>query len=374
MKIIMIGTVAASFYGFRAELIRALIKNGHQVYAYTTDYKEEDLVKITQLGANPIPYKLSRGGLNPLQDIYSTISLAKSIKAIEPDVVFSYFSKPVIFGTLAAKLAKTPKVIGMLEGLGYVFTDQPKGIDAKTSIIKILQVILYKISLPRLDTFILLNNDDPIDLLERYNIKVKNIEILGGIGLDLKKYPLAPIPDSPFNFIFIARLLKEKGIFEFIEAAKKVKKQYPNTKFTVLGAIDTENPGALKQYELDNLIELNLIEYPGHVDNIQSWIANSHVFVLPSYREGLPRSTQEAMSMGRPIITTDVPGCRETVINGLNGFLIEKWNPTAIEERMIYFIENPDQIEKMGLKSYEMAQEKFDAEKTNKKLLKILGL
>uniref|UniRef100_A5WBZ8 Glycosyl transferase, group 1 n=1 Tax=Psychrobacter sp. (strain PRwf-1) TaxID=349106 RepID=A5WBZ8_PSYWF len=374
MKIIIIGTVAASFYGFRAELIRTLIKNRHQVYAYTTDYREEDLVKIKQLGANPIPYKLSRGGLNPFKDIYSTLLLAKSIKTIEPDVVFSYFSKPVIFGTLAAKLAKTPKVIGMLEGLGYVFTDQPQGIDIKTSIIKKLQVTLYRISLPRLDTFILLNHDDPIDLLDKYNIKINNIEVLGGIGLDLKKYPLTPIPKLPVNFIFIARLLKEKGIFEFIEAAKKVKQQYPSTKFTVLGAIDWENPGALKQYELDKLIELNLVEYPGHVDNIQSWIASSHVFVLPSYREGLPRSTQEAMAMGRPVITTDVPGCRETAVNGLNGFIVERWNSKALEEKMIYFIENPDQIEKMGLESYKMAQKKFDAEKTNQKLLKILGL
>lgn len=374
MKIIIIGTVAASFYGFRAELIRTLIKNGHQVYAYTTDFEKGDLIKIKELGATPISYKLSRSGLNPFKDIYSTISLARSIKSIKPDIVFSYFSKPVIFGTLAAKLVKVPKTIGMLEGLGYVFTDQPEGIGPKTSIIKILQVVLYKISLPKLDTFILLNHDDPVDLLERYNIKIKNIEILGGIGLDLEKYPLTSIPEPPINFIFIARLLKEKGIFEFIEAAKHVKKRYPSTKFTVLGAIDSENPGALKQFELEELIDLNLIDYPGHVDNIQYWIANSHVFVLPSYREGLPRSTQEAMAMGRPVITTDVPGCRETVVNGLNGFIVDKWSSEAIAEKMIFFIKNIEQIEKMGLESYKIAQEKFDAEKTNQKLLNILGL
>ena len=376
LRIILIGTAASSFYGFRADLIRTLIKKGHQVYAFTSEYTAEDLKRIEKLGATPITYTLNRGGLNPLADIIATYQLSKKIKAISPDLVFSYFSKPVIFGTLAAKLAKVPRVIGMLEGLGYTFTEQPEGLSKKIQLIKKIQIFLYKIALPQLDQLIFLNPDDPKDLLEKYAINVKKVEVLGGIGLNLQEYPYQPIINihQPINFLFIGRLLKEKGIHDFLNAAKIVKEKYPETQFTVLGAIDPHNLGALTQSELDRLISSNIIHYPGHVDNVKDWIANCHVFVLPSYREGVPRSTQEAMAIGRAVITTDVPGCRETVEHGVNGFLVPKWNPAALAEKMIYFIEQPEQIEKMGYESYKIAQDKFDAEKVNQRLLNILGL
>lgn len=375
-KIILIGTVASSFYGFRADLIRTFLKKGHQVYAFTSEYTAEDLKKIEKLGATPITYTLNRGGLNPLADIIATYQLSKKIKAINPDLVFSYFSKPVIFGTLAAKLAKAPRVVGMLEGLGYTFTEQPEGLGKKTQLIKKIQVFLYKIALPQLDQLIFLNPDDPKDLLEKYAINVKKVEVLGGIGLNLQDYPYQPLSNIhlPLKFLFIGRLLKEKGIHEFVQAAKLVKKIYPDTEFTVLGAIDHHNLGALQQTELNALISSNIIQYPGHVSNIKDWIADNHVFVLPSYREGVPRSTQEAMAIGRAVITTDVPGCRETVVDGLNGFLVPKWDPEALAKKMIYFIEHPEQARLMGAESYKIAVEKFDAEKVNQRLVNILGL
>ena len=376
MKVVIIGTVASSFYGFRADLIHKFLEQGYQVYAFTSEYSMYDLEKIQNLGAIPVTYELNRGGLNPLSDIVATYKLSKKIREIKPDLVFSYFSKPVIFGTIAAKLAKVPKIIGMLEGLGYTFTQQPEGFSQKTQIIKKIQILLYKFALPQLNKLIFLNPDDLTDLLEQHAIKVKNVQVLGGIGLNLQEYPYQAIPDinQPIEFLFIGRLLKEKGIHDYLAAAKIVKDKYPETQFTVLGAIDPHNLGALKQSELEELIASNIINYPGHVNNVKDWIANSHVFVLPSYREGVPRSTQEAMAIGRPIITTDVPGCRETVVNGVNGFLVPKWNPEALAEKMIYFIEHPDQIEKMGYESYKMAMDKFDAEKVNQRLMNILDL
>lgn len=376
IKVLIIGTVATSFYGFRADLIRTLLKKGYQVYAFTCEYTVEDLRKIEDLGATPVTYTSNRGGLNPLADIMSTYKLAKKIQKIKPDLVFSYFSKPVIFGTIAAKLAKVPKVMGMLEGLGYTFTEQPEGLSKKIKFIKKVQVLLYKIALPQLDKLIFLNSDDPKDLLEQHLIKVKNVEVLGGIGLNLKDYPYQPLTNiqQPLNFLFIGRLLKEKGIHDFLTAAKIVKEKYPETLFTVLGAIDPYNLGALQQTELNDLISSNIIHYPGHVNNVKDWIADSHVFVLPSYREGVPRSTQEAMAIGRAIITTDVPGCRETVVDGINGFLVPRWNADVLAEKMIYFIENPEQICIMGNESHKIAVEKFDADKVNRRLIQILGL
>lgn len=374
--IVFIGTIASSIYDFRADLIRSLLKQGHRIYAFTSQYTVEDINKIEQLGAIPVTYTLNRGGLNPLADIVATYQLLKKIKHINPDVVFSYFAKPVIFGTLAAKLAKVPRVIGMLEGLGYTFTEQPEGLSHKTKFIRYIQVFLYKMALPMLDQLIFLNPDDPKDLLETYSIKVKKVVILGGIGLNLQEYPYQPVDDIslPIKFLFIGRLLKEKGIHEFVQAAKLVKKQYPKTQFTILGQIDTFNIGALQQAELDDLIASCVVEYRGQVNNVKDWITNSHVFVLPSYREGVPRSTQEAMAIGRAIITTDVPGCRETVIQNRNGFIIPRWDSKTLAEYMVYFIENPKQIRFMGDESHKIAIDKFDVEKVNQRLQNILGV
>lgn len=376
MKIAFISTVASSIVGFRQPLIAELQKQGHIIYAFVSEYTQAELDKIQTMGVTVIPYQLNRGGLNPIADIVATYKLAQQIKQIQPDLVFSYFSKPVIFGTLAAKIAKVPKIFAMLEGLGYTFTEQPDGMTAKTKIIRSIQVLLYRISLPLVDKLIFLNPDDPKDLLEKYRIQVKKTEVLGGIGLNLEDYPYIPILNSKnIRFIFIARLLKEKGIHQYLAAAKIVKEKYPNSIFTVLGAIDNHSLGALTKTELDTYIQSKLIEYPGHVSNVTEWICKSDVFVLPSYyREGVPRSTQEAMAVGRAIITTDVPGCRETVEEGVNGFLVPAWDSETLAEKMIYFIENPEQIVAMGNESYRIATEKFDVDKVNQSLIKILEI
>lgn len=375
-KIIIIGTIASSLYTFRKDLILSLIDKGYTVHAFTSDSDETELAKIAQLGAIPTHYELSRGGLNPYEDLSNTIGLYQKIKKIQPNIVLNYFIKPVIYGTLAAKLAKVPKKIAMIEGLGFAFTEQPEGYSKKAKIVQRVQVALFKLALPLADKIVFLNPDDVKDLLYTHSIPVRNYEVLGGIGLKLADYPYQPVnpKNGKINFLFIGRLLKEKGIFDFIEAAKIVKQQYPKAKFTVLGNIDADNPGALHSEQVQELVATGLIDYPGQVPNVVDWITNSDVFVLPSYREGVPRSTQEAMAVGRAIITTDVPGCRETVVDGINGFLVPKWNPQALAEKMIYFIENPEQIQVMGEQSYKIAQEKFDAHKVNERLLKILGV
>ena len=373
-KIALIGTTGASFYGFRADLIKQLVLEGHLVYALTSEYTDQCLEKIRQLGAEPVTYQLSRGGLNPFSDIASYLQLKRILKKLKPDIVFSYFAKPVIYGSIAAKAAKVPFVIGMLEGLGYTFTEQPEGQSIKTKLIKSVQVMLYRFAFPCLDKMIFLNPDDQQDLMGVHGLQVPEVHILGGIGLHLEQYSYAEPSVDPVKFLFIGRLLKEKGVFELIEAMRLVKVKYPQAKLTILAAIDHQNMGALKQETLDQLITENLFEYPGFVTNVQDWITESSVFILPSYREGVPRSTQEAMAIGRPIITTDVPGCRETVIDGINGFLVAKWDPEALAEKMCYFIENTEQVNIMGLESYKIAQEKFDVNKANKKLFEIMGL
>lgn len=373
-KIIIIGTTASNLFIFRKDFIVACIKKKMHVVAFVSEYTDEWIEKLSELGAEVVTYNLSRGGLNPLADIQSTIQLIYQIKKIGPDLVLSYSAKPVIYGTLAAKAAKVPDIVGMLEGLGYTFTDQPEGQTFKTKLVRNIQVLLYRIAFKFMDKIIFLNGDDKKDLMDAYSLKVPEVHILGGIGLNFVNYQYSQPPIHPVKFLFIGRLLKEKGVFELIEAMRIVKSKYPNAHFTVLGAIDHENLGALKQETLDQLVQENLFEYPGYVVNVPDWITNTSVFVLPSYREGVPRSTQEAMAIGRPVITTDVPGCRDTVVDGVNGFLVPKWNADILAEKMCFFIENPEQINIMGRESYKIACEKFDVHAVNKKLFEILGI
>ncbi|OYQ74959.1 glycosyltransferase family 4 protein [Wohlfahrtiimonas chitiniclastica] len=370
----IIGTKALDFRTFRGDLIRMLVKQGVKVYALTCEYTQYDLDAITELGAIPMTYQMSRGGLNPFADLIALYKLHRQIKSLQPDVVLSFCAKPVVYGSLAAKWAKVPRVVGMLEGLGYAFTEQPEGLSAKAKIIRAIQIKLYQLALPKLDQLVLLNPDDQKDLIDAHHISVKALTILGGIGINLEKFPYSPAPTDPVRFIFIGRLLKEKGIFDYIAAMRLVKMRQPNAQFVILGGIDAQNKGGISQEVLDDLIQEGLFEYPGFVNNVSEWVRESSVFVLPSYREGVPCSTQEAMAIGRPVITTDVPGCRETVINDVNGFLVPKWNPEALAEKMLYFIEHPEKINEMGQASRKMAEEKFDAKKVNAKLCKLLGI
>ena len=377
-NIFIIGTTASNLFLFRKDFILSCIQNGHKVFALVSEYDDYWLDKIKNLGAEVITYKLSRSGLNPFNDIKSMLELKAYINLYKPDIVFSFFTKPVIYGSLAAKFAKAPNIIGMIEGLGSPFTEHPHGQSLKMKLVRFIQVSLYRIVFPFLDKIIFLNKDDPIDLIKKNKIfhKKDAIQVLGPIGLDLKDYPYKAWDSSnQISFIFVARLLAEKGIYEYLEAAKIVKSKYPNAYFKVIGGLDLENPYGLSKQELDDVVSTGIIEYPGFVNNVAEEIQNSAVFVLPSYyREGVPRSTQEAMAIGRPVITTDVPGCRETVVDGVNGFLIPKWDIRALADKMIYFIEHPEKINEMGKESYKIAQEKFDAEKVNIKLLKIMNI
>lgn len=377
-NIFIIGTTASNLFLFRKDFILSCIQNGHKVFALVSEYDDYWLDKIKNLGADVITYKLSRSGLNPFNDIKSMLELKAYINLYKPDIVFSFFTKPVIYGTLAAKLSKVSKIIGMIEGLGSPFTMHPNGQTFKMKMIKFLQITLYRLVFPFIDKIIFLNEDDPIDLISKNNIHTKSnaVSVLGAIGLKLEDYPYKKWDETQgISFIFIARLLAEKGIYDYIEAARLVKNKYPNIKFKVIGGLDEENPYGLSKDQLDNLIFENIIEYPGFVNNVPEYIASSAVFVLPSYyREGVPRSTQEAMAIGRPVITTDVPGCRDTVVDGVNGFLVPKWDVKALVEKMCYFIEHPEQVNVMGLESFKIAQDKFNADNVNIKLLEIIGI
>ena len=373
-RVALIGNVASMMVNFRGYLIKDLSDRGVRVFCFCVDYDEESRAKIRVLGGEPVDFSLNSKGLNPFLDFFATFDLYKKLKSEKFDVVMPYFVKPVLFGGLAAKLAGVPRVVGMIEGLGNAFVEYDE-FSLKRSLIKWMQILLYKVLLRNLDCLLLLNESDKLDLIDKYKIKVKKVVVLGGIGVDLNEFSYVAdlsIKAKSVGFIFVARLLREKGIFEFLEAAKQIKGEGFDAEFVVLGGFD-ESVFALSREDMDGYTRSGIVKYPGFVNNVKEWVSGSSVFVLPSfYREGVPRSTQEAMALGKPVITTNVPGCRDTVEDGVNGFLIPPKDVSSLVVAMKRFLENPELIDVMGLASRSMAVSKFDVDAVNERIISIL--
>ena len=363
-RIAIVGTLAETMLGFRGELIKDLVKQGHEVFAFATDYTEQSSHQIREIGATPVAYRMGQFSLNPFAELASGYQLYRLFRAHRIDLSYCYFSKPAIYGTVAAYLAKVPTRVAKIEGLGRVFTVGPNGQSWKKKVVAWVMKCLFRMSLPLANHIIVLNEDDKRSLLS-FGVRKPEPVVINGIGVDLDRYCYTPPSTDPIRFIFVGRLLKEKGIEYFIEAAKAIKPLYPNTEFIIVGAVDN-NRGAITRPQLEQLVEDGIITYPGPVKDVRPWLARSSVFVLPSYyREGVPRSTQEALAMGRPVITTNMPGCKATVIDESNGFLVDPHDVSSLVQFMIKFIENPSLLEPMGINSWRLAKEKYDVKSVN---------
>ena len=371
MRCAFITSQAFSLHNFRGPLIRDLVAGGSTVFALAPDFNDESRAEVTALGAVPVDYHMSRTGMNPWHDGHALLGLVLLLRRLKPDVMLAYFIKPVIYGTLAAWLAGVPRRVAMIEGLGYVFSLAIGRITLRRRVLKSLVSQLYRFSLSKAHQVILLNRDDMAELVDARLVDQAKAINLGGIGVDLAEWPLVHTPTQPVTFLLAARLLREKGIVEYANAARQVKRLYPAVRFILLGGLDT-NPGGLSDDEIRAWVTAGVLEWPGHV-SVKPWLAQASVYVLPSYyREGLPRSTQEAMAMGRPVITTDAPGCRETVRDGVNGYLVPVNDVPALVVAMLRFVEESSIIEPMGRESRKMAEENFDVRKINMRLIKIL--
>lgn len=369
-KLALITSHAPSLVHFRPPLISKLQAQGIQVLALAPNFDECSRAAIQALGATPIDCPMARTGMNPLRDAVNTWRTARLLRRLRPDASVGYFIKPVIFGTLAAWWAGVPRRFAMIEGLGFVFTDTGAKRSLKRRLLRRLVLWLYRLGLSRAERVIFLNPDDRDELVAAGVLPFHKAFLLGGIGVDLAQWaPAAPVAD-PVTFLLVARLLREKGIEQYAAAARIVKQQYPLARFVLLGGLD-DNPGSVTQAEVQAWVAEGILEWHGHVP-VQPWIAQTSVYVLPSYREGVPVSTQEAMAMGRPVITTDVPGCRETVVDGVNGFLVPVRNAAALAEKMCTFIQQPELIASMGQASRRLAEERFDVHKVNQRLLDVL--
>lgn len=371
LTIALISSHAPSLDYFRGPLISALRDRGFRVLALAPNYDAPVRAAVEKWGGVPIDCAISRTGMNPLRDIFNAWKLSRQLRRLAPDVTLGYFIKPVIFGTLAAWWAGIPARFAMVEGLGFVFTSTSGTLPFKRRVLKRVVTELYRVAFSRARRVFFLNPDDISELVAARLLSVEKAFCLGGIGVDLGAWHVTPPITEPITFLLVARLLREKGIAEYAAAARIVKKQYPRARFVLLGAVD-DNPGAITTADVNGWVAEGLLEWHGHVA-VRPWLAQTSVYVLPSYREGVPVSTQEALAMGRPVITTDVPGCRETVIDGINGFLVPARDAEALARKMFVFLEQPELIPLMGRASRELAEERFDVHKINQRLIGILS-
>lgn len=368
-RVLIVAHYARTLVNFRGELIQEMINRGHEVIALgpEDDYQE----KVRELGAEYVSYPLQRTGLNPWRDLTTLRHLVGLMKRYRPDLVFSYAVKPVIYGSLAARRAGVKRVYSLFTGLGFAFTAATG--NRKQRLVQALVQFLFRIAL-RNNRGLFFQNPDDRDLLQRLGLVSPGQAVLvNGSGVNLAKYAAGPPPDQRVIFLLIARLLQDKGIREFVEAARRVKSKYPDAGFNVVGPFDS-NPSAINEQEMDRWVKEGVITYQGEVEDVRPFIEQSSVYVLPSYREGTPRTILEAMAMGRPIITTDAPGCRETVQPGVNGFLVPVKDSQALAKAMQRFVEDPDLIRAMGKRSRHMAEDKYDVFKVNEVMLRTMGL
>jgi glycosyltransferase involved in cell wall biosynthesis len=369
--ITIVSSQAFSQINFRGPLIKRLVQSGNQVYTLAPDFDDTLRRQINELGATPVDFSMSRTGMSPLLDIADTIRLAVLLRQLKPSITLAYFIKPVIFATLAAWFVGVPRRVALIAGLGYVFTPGNRYFSFKRRLLRSVVSILYRIALRRAHAVIFQNSDDIEEFTKKKIVSASKVIRIGGTGVDLDQWPFSSPVLEPVTFLLAARLLQEKGITEYAEAARLVKQRHNTTRFILLGGLDS-NPGGLSEEQVHAWVEQEILEWPGHVD-VKPWLAQASVFVLPSsYREGVPRSTQEAMAMGRPVITTDVPGCRETVEEGVNGFFVPCRNSEALAQAMLRFITEPELIRTMGLASRSLAEQRFDVEVINTQMIDCL--
>jgi len=372
-KIFVLASFAESLSNFRGKLLAALAEAGVEVHAAAPDLSVDATTTraLTRLGSRCHDVPLTRTGLSPLQDSGTLFALVRLLRQVRPTHFFCYTIKPLIYGTLAAWLVGVPQRTALITGLGYAFNAEAKGLH---SVLQRLLRLMYKVALSRATRVVFQNPDDLALFIQLGLVEQDKTALVSGSGISLDEFCQQPLPSVvQCHFLLIARLLRDKGIYEYIEAARLVKARYPHAVFHMVGWIDS-NPSAIRENDLKSWIAEGLIHFHGRLDDVRERLSASHVYVLPSYREGTPRTVLEAMATGRAVVTTDAPGCRETVVNGDNGFLVPVADVEALATAMAHFLDDPKLIARMGQRGREIAEEKYDVNKVNAQMLKYMGV
>ena len=367
-RIAVLSSHTPSLFWFRMDMMKSFIQLGYEVYALGNEAESLWKDKFIEQGIQYFCINVERNGTNPIRDIETLFSVKKCLKKIKPEKVFTYQAKTIIYGTIAANLIGITEVYPLIAGMGSAF--MAKGLKAR--LVKAILKMEYRISLRKCPAVFFQNMDDVELYRKERMVTGQNIVMLHGSGVNTDYFSVQSFPKE-FGFICISRLIRDKGVFEYLEACRKVKYEFPEVRCILVGPFDS-NPTAIKQEELQKYINGKVIEYFGEQEDVRPYLGMANVFVLPSYREGTPKTVLEAMSTGRAIITTDAPGCRETVQEGENGFLVRTKDIDSLYDRMVFLIEHPDTVKEMGKKGRLMAEKVFNVKLVNKTICNTMQL
>jgi len=404
MKILVASSGASSLSGFRLPFIKRLVANGHEVVASACENSESVREILVANGVRFEPIAVGRNSVNPLGELRYLFRLAKLMRRERFELVFLFQQKAVLYGGIAAKLARAPKVFAMVTGMGYAFSASS---GLKYKIVHAVACALYRVAVRCFDGMIFQNPDD-LAFVKNHFLKNRDVPVkrVYGSGIDLSAFPQAALP-AEISFLFVGRLIADKGINEYVAAGKILRERGVVGVLKILGGVDT-NPSAISRERLQEWEGAGLCKYLGKTNDVFSVLRESSVFVLPSLGEGTPRSALEAMSVGRPIITTNRPGCREVVffektrkifdeekrafvelvvpvetfdvrdftdkiLMGDNGFLVPAKNPEALATAMNFYLENPENIGVHGNESRRLAEKFYDVEKVNDELCRFMA-
>lgn len=368
-RVALLGSYAPSLINFRGPLISALVADGHEVFALAPDIDAPTADRLRALGAHPFSVRLGRTSLNPWGGMRTVGALRRLFRTLRPDVLIAYTIKPVVLGAAAARMAGVPSFVAMITGMGYSFVG---GREPRRLLARAMAILMYRRALRRARMVIFQNEDDRRDF-RRLGMLAGGVPtgMVNGSGVDLDHFAVVPLPPGP-SFLMIGRFLRDKGVREYAEAAARLKRDFPAVRIALVGWAD-ESPDSLSAAEMEALIRSG-IDNLGHLEDVRPAIAGCSVYVLPSYREGTPRSVLEAMAMGRAVITTDAPGCRETVVEGDNGFLVPPRDSEALYRAMRRFVDEPALCAAMGMASRRLAERRFDVRKVNRAIIEHAGL
>jgi len=361
MKIVSIVNVDWFFISHRLPIALEAIAQGHEVYIFAKDTGEMEYLK--SLGINTCPINLERGSINPFQSLKLLLDLKEKITSIQPDVVHLVTIKPVLIGGLASILAKVPSIVYAISGLGFIFTNTM----LKAKILRLGIIPLYRLALSAKNKKVIVQNLDDLRILRQYvPIPETQTILIPGSGVDLQQFDVQPLPLKNKIVLMACRLLADKGVYEFHKSILLLKEKYPDVKFVLVGGIDPDNPTSLTEQELNEWVKKGDLEWWGHQSNMAKILSQATVVVLPSYREGMPKVLLEAQALGRPIVTTDVPGCREAIENGKTGFLAQVKDEKSLANEIEKLIINDELCLEFSRNARALAEQKFDIEQVIK--------
>ena len=367
MKFVLISPKNRTVWNFRGDLLRELIRRGHEVVVTGPD--QTDVEKITALGARFVEIPMNKTGTSIRADLRYCRALTKFLRAEKPQVTLGYTVKPCIYGAIAAWRAGVPAIASMVTGGGYTFI----ATSLKARLLGWVVRTLYRHAFRKATHVIFQNSDDRREFCERGLADPAKCLVVNGSGVNLEHFRPVPLPGRT-TFLMISRLLRSKGVGEYLEAARLVKQKFPDARFGLLGKFETQMQDALPREYVQKFVDDGIVERFEETSDVRPYYADCSVYVLPSYREGTPRTVLEAMATGRPIVTTDTQGCRETVRDGENGFLVPVRQIAPLADKLAFFLEHPAAIATMGAASRQYAEEKFDVVKVNEAICACLGL